>query len=100
MLHLVFLASMLCYHQFNTSCVTLEEERLYAICACIIIFFPSLLLSSYVKGKVRPGHFGGVACDLHQFIQKLAGIFFSSWQEERGDLGPPSGELLRKTANI
>lgn len=39
MLHLVFLASMLCYHQFSTSCVTLEEERLRAICACIIFFF-------------------------------------------------------------
>jgi len=31
MLHLVLLALMLCYHQFNTSCAALKEERLYVI---------------------------------------------------------------------
>lgn len=58
-LRLVFLASMHCYHRFNTSCVILEEERLYVMCLHFI--FSPLSLFSGAKGKVKAGQFGGVA---------------------------------------
>ena len=61
-LHLVLLALVLCYHQFNTSCVTLKEERQYVI---RVFFFH---FSSDVKRKVTSGHLSGVPCDTHQFM--------------------------------
>lgn len=81
-LHLVFLAWMGCYHRFNTSCVILEEERLYVTCLHFY-FFPTFSLF-WCKRESQGWAVWWCGVIYTHLLRSWQGVFFLLAGERRG----------------